>query len=73
MSHDWSRKLAEIQAALTAQNERLTTVKETLADLPSHASIELTREWKHAFEEAVDPAVPLRRSIELPPLGAIRA
>lgn len=72
MSHEWRSKLEAIEAALSEQDERLSMVKETLAALPGHASIELTKEWKSAFEEAVEPVASARR-LQAPPLGAIRA
>lgn len=73
MSHDWSTKLKELEAALSAQNQQLAAVKESLAELPSHASIALSNEWKSAFEEAVEPVVSVARPRNAPPIGAIRA
>ena len=73
MSHDWLNKLAQIEAALSEQNERLSMVKETLANLPGHTSIALTDEWKAAFEDAVEPVVTVNRSAKPAPVGAIRA
>lgn len=80
MSHNWSSQLTEIQAALSAQNERFALVKEALGGLSRHASIELTDEWKNAFEEtfevAVEPTVepvrPVQRGLAAPPAGSIR-
>lgn len=73
MSHDWRNKLEQVEAALNEQNERLSLVKETLANLPRHTPIALTEEWKAAFEDAVEPVITVNRSTQAAPLGAIRA
>jgi hypothetical protein len=73
MSHDWNATLEEVEAALSAQDQQLTLLRESLTVLPSHASIALSKEWKNAFEEAIDPVVSFKRTATVPPPGAIRA
>lgn len=71
MSHDWNERLHGIERVLNAQNERLESVKEALADLPRHFSIELASDWRDAFEDAIEtlPEVHLKQR---PAQGAIR-
>lgn len=71
MSHDWNERLRGIEQVLSAQNERLETVKETLAELPKHLSIDLGSDWRDAFEEVIDTSTMARVS-QRPLHGAIR-
>ena len=73
MAQDLNRQLQTIEATLTAQNLRLDAVKAALQELPPHTSLELTRGWKDAFEEAVDVQPLFSRPSRRSPAGAIRA